>query len=173
MRHGQTDYNVSNRINCEPRVLIGLTETGKKQALVAREKLKGVKFDIIFTSEFLRTKESAEIVNSLQNVSMKVDKRLNEFNSGMEGESVEAYWKVRGEEIKDKFSYKLDGRESLGDVRKRVENFLEELKNENYENVLVVTHEAVVKAALRVAGEIPNNQQVQAIGNAEFVSFSL
>ena len=150
MRHGQTEYNVKNLINCTPSEIIPLTKKGREQVENVRKKLAGAKFDVIFVSEFLRTQETANILNR-SNVPIKIDKRLNEFNSGLEGQNIQMFVDERKKSGKSRMDFKLDDtRENLGDVKKRVKDFLDDLKDETYQDVLVITHEAVILAAMAI-----------------------
>ena len=172
LRHGQTDYNIKNLINCDPKTNIGLNETGRKQALEAARRLNGVKFDVVFVSEFLRTQETANFVNSKGGYTMKIDKRLNEFNSGMEGRNVREYWEKFDKQGGKKHKFKIEGKESYEDVKNRVEEFIEELREAKYRDVLVITHEAVIKMARVILDKVPIEEAVNiTIGNAEYLNF--
>ena len=64
MRHGETAWNAENRI-------LGITdiplnEKGREQARIAAEKLKDIHFDVIYTSQLSRAKETGLAVAALQ-----------------------------------------------------------------------------------------------------------
>ena len=58
VRHGQTEWNKIGRM--QGRIDIELNNEGKQQAMIVREKLKGVKFDKVFSSPLKRAVETAE-----------------------------------------------------------------------------------------------------------------
>jgi isoleucyl-tRNA synthetase len=62
MRHGEAESNVLDVINSGDKEKYGLTEQGKEQAMKTAELLKGKKIDLIISSDFRRTRETAEIV---------------------------------------------------------------------------------------------------------------
>ncbi len=112
-----------------------LSELGVKQSKELKDKIKGKKFDVVFSSDLKRAVDSAKIIfgdNVIQ------DKRLRECNYGDLNQAKEE--KVKYEEhIDESFP---DG-ESLKDVEKRIGEFLNEIR-EKYEgkNVAVVAHKA-------------------------------
>jgi len=81
MRHGEAQSNVRNveDINGDPENR--LTDKGRQQALHAAADLRSEKIDIVITSPFLRTQETAKIVLSelgLPDSALMTDERLGE-----------------------------------------------------------------------------------------------
>ncbi len=153
MRHGESEYNVNHLINQDPKIKINLTEKGVEQAKGVAEKLKNEAFDIIFVSEFLRTQQTAEIVNKFHNSNIQIDKMLNEAQVGFEGRPNTEYREAREKSGMDLFHFKIEGKESWQDVKNRMNDFLNYLKGQDYGNVLVVTHQWPVF----IANDIINN----------------
>ena len=87
IRHGQSNYNVKNLCNDDPKKRVYLTALGKKQAENARERLKNENIEVIYISELPRTKQTAHIINKSHKVPIKVDARINERKTGFEGRS--------------------------------------------------------------------------------------
>ncbi|MBI4894892.1 MAG: histidine phosphatase family protein [Candidatus Aenigmarchaeota archaeon] len=115
---------------------VGLSDLGKKQNLDLKELIKRSKFDIVFTSDLRRAKETANFV--FNGTKIIEDKRLRELNYGvLQG--------AREEEIvyEKHISNRFPNGESLKDVEKRMKEFLDYLKN-NYsgKHVAVVAHKA-------------------------------
>lgn len=137
VRHGQTDWNKVGRL--QGHIDISLNQEGKKQAQIVKQKLKGVKFDKVFSSPLKRAKETAQIIC---NQKIVVDDRLIErFNGELEG-------KFKDEiKVYPDFNDPNDTRfgiEPLDCFKARVNNFLDDItKNYKNQNVLVVTHAGV------------------------------
>lgn len=138
VRHGQTNYNVLELINCDPSIDVFLTEAGINEAKQSAERLKNEPLDAIFVSELPRTKQTAKYINQYHNVPTIVDKRLNDINTGLEGKSISEYHAER-DAAEDAFEYKRLGAESSKDVYDRTKHFIDDLKKMKYQNVLIVT----------------------------------
>ena len=93
VRHGQTISNIKDICDDDPLKKTVLTAKGEVQAQKVAEILKNKKFDIIFTSEFFRTNETAYIINQYHNVKIKVDKRLDDRKTGFTGEPERTFLK--------------------------------------------------------------------------------
>ena len=79
MRHGEAIDNAKHILDPKGDPNNHLTEKGKKEAIVTAKKVKGI--DLIFSSPFIRTRETAEIVkHELGLQSVVIDERLHEFN---------------------------------------------------------------------------------------------
>jgi len=131
-------------MNADPKKPVNLTELGKKQALEVYEKLKEVPIEIIITSELPRAIQTAKIINKGRKIPIKIDSRINEIRSGMEGEIYDTYKEKQKELAKEKGvetrEVRINDGESFNDLKERVAGFVEELKLQKYKIVLVVTH---------------------------------
>ncbi len=142
VRHGQTNYNLKHLCNDDPLVNVFLTDKGKEQSRVVAQKLKEHHFDEIFISQIPRTKETADFINKFHNVKIKVESRLNDRKTGLEGGSTSEFnVLMKG----DLFNKKLDNGESFQEEKERVFSFLDELASSNAENVLIVSHHEIIK----------------------------
>jgi len=146
MRHGQAESNLKNRIvsniktNHSP-----LTEKGKKEAFLTAKKLKNKKVDLIFSSDFLRARQTAELVAETIGLDKKkivFDKRIREINTGIfDGGSPEKYHNYFSSQL-EKFSKIPPEGENLIQLKQRVMNFLEEIDSRyRGKNILIVCHE--------------------------------
>lgn len=173
MRHGESEYNVVRRINFDPKVKVSLTLKGKDQVHAAAVKLHDLRFDAIYSSKFIRAKESAKIIAEGRRIKIKTDKRLNEMDYGFESEEVEEYYKARkGAEVLSEF--KVKGHESFLDVKERVYDFLKDLRKKKYGRVLVVAHEAIVQAARALCNELNDEEAFTTpVKNAQFFMFDM
>ena len=85
MRHGEAVDNAMHLDDPKGDPNNHLTDVGKQEAIVASNKLKNEKIDFIFSSPFLRTRETAEILRrelGLEEKQLIVDDRLHESNEG-------------------------------------------------------------------------------------------
>lgn len=164
MRHGEADNNVKNVISTQKLNNHHLTKKGKVQVSKAIQDLKKDNIDLIISSPYVRTKETAELVAEglgLQKESVIFDDRVGEINLGdLEGKSVEEYHNYFGSQI-EKFTKNPMNGETLADVKKRVGEFLYEI-NDKYEgkNILVVSHEYPVWMMLTAADALTDTQSV-------------
>ena len=140
MRHGESEANAKG-VMAGSAVDSPLTERGKEQALVVASKIKGVKFDYVFSSPLSRARETARIISAECNIAVKVveDARLKEFNVGdAAGMNAEEYHRLR------KQGHIFNGSESMDDVHERISSFLADL-NVHAHNILVVSHNGTGK----------------------------
>jgi len=173
MRHGESEYNVVSRINFDSRKEIHLTLRGKDQVEKTAGELSDVRFDAVYTSQFVRAQESAVIMTKGRRIKIKVDRRLNEFKFGFEGENVEVYYKLRAE-AEEIVKFKIKDFESFLDVKRRVSEFLQELKKQKYGRVLIVAHEAVVQAARTIFNELGDEDAfTTSIKNCQYFMFDM
>jgi isoleucyl-tRNA synthetase len=145
MRHGGTEGNQREIVSYKNQSNDHLTPKGKEQAALSASQLKNDKIDLIFTSTFARTKETADIVAKSLGLSPEniiEDERLIEVNPGeFDGKDWNEYHKTMYSLGTDWFTHTMPGGESMNDVRKRMGEFIYEIE-EKYKdkNILIVTH---------------------------------
>jgi isoleucyl-tRNA synthetase len=142
MRHGGSKGNLTDLISSKPENIDHLTEEGRKQVLESIQKLKKQKIDLVISSDFLRTKETALIAQKELKISdenLLFDKRIREINAGN-------YEGKKWSEYPNFFKKGENKAESLFDVKKRVSEFLYDIEKK-YQNkkILIVSHESVVR----------------------------
>lgn len=170
VRHGQTNTNIQRKYNFRNE---DINEKGIQQAEELREKIKDMDFDVIYCSPLLRARHTANIINTKKR-EIIIDKRLEERNSGnlagkpLEYTNREIYW-----------DYYTDNRygteETIEKLFERVSTFLNELKNKEYNKVLVVAHSGVSKAFYAYFNGIPKDGKFLKLGleNAEIKEYQL
>lgn len=81
-RHGQTEYNVLGRI--QGQIDTPLTDGGYKNAFLVADKLKGLKFDHIYSSDLGRAFITAHVIAEKLNLENRIvrEKKLREQNFG-------------------------------------------------------------------------------------------
>ena len=135
MRHGGSEGNEKGVISCKKENKDPLTSLGRKEALASAKKLAGDKIDIIVSSPFVRTRETAEIV--AEEIGMAKDKII--YNDELAEISCGEYEGTSWSEFS--FEKKLNGVETLDQIRQRVMKKMYEI-DKKYEgkNILIVGH---------------------------------
>jgi len=143
MRHGEAMSNVKGVVSGWPEKFLNpLTKKGKATVREAGKKVKNKNIDLIFSSDLLRTKETAEIVGRILKIKPKYDKRLREigfgiFNSGPIS-IFDRYFKYNEQRIKKGAP---EG-ESYSDVSRRIASFFREVnKKHKGKNILIISHQ--------------------------------
>jgi broad specificity phosphatase PhoE len=149
-RHGETELNVTRRVNGDPDVLVPLTASGEAQARSLGEQLANVPLAVCVHTRFDRTRRTAAIALARRELPFVVEPLLDDVDVGtLEGETVDAYrsWK-RAHTRRDQFP----GGESLDDAARRYAHGFEALLARPEPIVLAVVHEIPIRYALNAAG---------------------
>jgi len=152
LRHGDSLRNQKDITSCWPeKNYLPLTKKGEKQIKEAAKKLKKEKIDLIFSSDLLRTKQTAEIIGKELELKPKFDKRLREVNVGIfNGKPIREigrFWDEEGklpplEYYLKRFQVAPPKGENYTDIEKRLYFFMKEIdKNYQDKNVLIVGHQ--------------------------------
>ncbi len=145
MRHGGTEGNKNNIVSFKNQNKDHLTEEGKKEVENTAYNLKKENIDLIVTSNFTRTKQTAEKLRDVLGLpagAVVEDSRLQEINPGeFDGGSWSSYHGHMSSRGKGWFGHKIGGGESLMDVKKRTAAALYDIE-EKYKgkNIVLVTH---------------------------------
>jgi broad specificity phosphatase PhoE len=143
LRHGEALSNVRDIVSSWPEKFENhLTNKGKKTIKESAEKLKDKNINLIFSSDLLRTRQTAEIVGKKLKIKPKLDKRLREINFGVfSGGSIEKMWNYfKGEEERIKKAPAKG--ESYPKILKRMMSFLKDTdKKYKGKNILIISHE--------------------------------
>lgn len=148
-RHGQTRWNMENRI--QGWMDSSLTELGIKQALWLKERLQAMAIDVIYTSPSKRAYDTAEILRGKRETAIIPEDSLKEMSMGhWEGKAFarvrESYEHEYKTYWKSPHLYKPISGESYYDVQKRVIPWMEELLSQGENNsILIVTHTVTLK----------------------------
>ena len=159
IRHGQTNWNEERRAQGQSDSK--LTKIGKEQAVALGKKIKQIKFDKIFCSSSLRTRQTAELVFPKTELEIEYLDSLREiFLGSWEGklykdievenpESHNHFWK-------EPHLFKLTGAENFYQLQKRaikvVDSILEKFESKK---VVIVSHGALIKTLLCFAERKP------------------
>lgn len=144
MRHGEADHNISQTLNSDPSEAVNLTAQGRNQVQETAKELQKCGIDMIFSSPFPRTKQTAEIVAQelqLDPSTISYDARLGEVDAGdMNGKPLETFRKLFSSPYERYHTNPHNG-EMGTDVFARVSAFLQEIQAKYPgKNILVVTH---------------------------------
>jgi isoleucyl-tRNA synthetase len=168
MRHGEAEHNTLDIYSSDPNTY-SLTEKGKEDVQKTAKELK--KMDVIYSSPFLRAKETAELLAETINFPKEkiiYDQRLGEYNFGeLSGQKVEDVNKIF-QSSSWQFDSKLPGGESSQDAKNRFGEFLYEIdKKHKNENVLIVSH-GIANEVLPSVIEAANQERSKEIFKTRF-----
>lgn len=146
VRHGQTNDNM---MQISSRVDTDLSEKGIEQALVLKEKIESLDFKRVFVSSLKRTWHTAHLAGISK---FEVDERIREIDLGyFQGYTFKELENKYPDLIEEKklkpLMFKFPNGESYEDLYHRVVSFIEEKVKEG-ENILVFTHEGVIRSIL-------------------------
>ena len=170
VRHGESDSNVKYIYNYKDE---DINQNGIEQAETLREKIKNIDYDIVISSPLLRAKHTAKIIN-VKNKEIIFDERIREREHGsLEGIPIDS---IDKEDFYNYYSKEKYGTsESFPDVVKRVNGFLNDLKNKDYNNVLIVSHGGISRAFYAYFNGIPEDGNFWNLGikNTEIKEYEL
>ena len=170
VRHGECDSNVKKIYNYKNE---DINENGIKQAENLKKYIEKINYDVIISSPLKRAIHTAQIINA-KNKEILIDDRLEERKHGsLEGKSItvtnrEDYWNYY---TKTKYGTE----ESIKELFKRVNDFLEELVKKDYKSVLIVAHSGISKAFYVYFNGIPEDGNLLSLGlkNTEIKQYEL
>ncbi len=148
LRHGETEYLTVKKHRTYPLKgslsSVAITKKGRKDIRKIVPEIEKKEIDLIYSSDFLRAKQTALIVArgiKLPRKSLFFNKELRDMNLGI------YHGKLRSEvsndlgEIPQDFNQKPEKGECLNDVLKRMIDFIREIDKKHKEkNVLIVSH---------------------------------
>jgi broad specificity phosphatase PhoE len=130
MRHGQTEHNLKGLWNFGDTT-DSLTTEGKNQVIATAQSLQK-KPDIIISSPYVRTMETAKLIASecgVKEQDIITDNQIVEWNVGQEfdGKPLDNYFAVRNKDA-DRYGFKTEDGESYAEVFTRASQFLYEIE---------------------------------------------
>lgn len=153
-RHGQTDMNKNKLI--QGRSDPPLNETGVAQAIAAGERLKGITFDAVYASPLQRAVMTASLISGVPEEQIITDSRVIEVDFGRYegckyygmGPAMTAYWACPELFPAPKTV------ETIPQMVARAHSFVEDLKQQPYERVLLVCHGGIMRV---LTGQLEGN----------------
>ena len=163
IRHGQTEWNSQGRYQGAQDTI--LTETGIKQAKLARKYLSRVNFANFYSSPKKRALQTANILADGLNIKINIREDLKELNfgkwEGLTFENINTSYKQDYQNwLSDPYNNTPTGGESFKVLLERAGSEINKIVNENPEgsNVGVVTHGGVIIALLVNWLQIPSQR---------------
>ncbi len=161
VRHGQTEWN-KNHINMG-QLDSPLTELGIEQAKETAEKLKGIKFDAIFSSDSDRAHNTAKILKLERELEIQTSKLLRERTYGhFEGKPDREYKEAikhlleEAEKLTEKEQWTYKFGDDVESDEELVNRFMVKLREISVaypsKTVLVTTHGGCIRTFLRKTG---------------------
>ena len=169
VRHGGTDYNLAGRLNGDPSVPVHLTDQGREQVALLRDRIADMRVDLGVRTRFPRTEQTIAILLEGRDVPVVVCADLDDVLLGeFEGRSVEDYRRFRDENGQEA---RPRGGESRLDALARYTRGFERLLEVDARAPLVVTHDIPIRfLANAIAGEDPLEGSVHAVANASLLT---
>jgi len=150
LRHGEAENNRQKIVSSYPeKKKYPLTIKGAKEIEKLIPWFKKKNIDLIFSSDLLRTKETAQIIAGALNKKITYDKQLREHDFGAyNGRTHEDWHSLFGDKT-NQYSIRPPSGENLKDVQKRMIDFLK-MVDKKYENktILIISHANPIIAAV-------------------------
>ena len=151
-RHGQTDWNAERRVQGQSESR--LNELGIRQAKALGERIRDLRFDRIYCSSSLRTRETAahafahadlaiEFLDTLREIHMGPwEGHLYDDISASEPDSFRHFWQ-------EPHLFRVDGAESFYDLQERALAAIAGIAAQcRGQEIAVVSHGALIKSVL-------------------------
>ena len=170
-RHGETPWNVENRVS--GRTDVPLTEKGVEQARLLAHSAMGKGIQVILASPLLRARQTAQAVSEAIGVPIELDERLIELDFGsFEGgpRSDPDFQYTRAQ-----FPTRYPGGESAFQLAHRVYSCLEDVKRKYAgKTVLLVCHGGVCRMVRSYFMDLTNDEYSHYFApNAELVEYDI
>ncbi len=146
VRHGETDANKENRLQGSEGPNLPLNAEGLAMIQKLSEELL-VSPEIMYVSPLLRTQETAEILNRRFQVPVVLVPEIRERNFGsLSGKfRKDINQQLVQDDLEGHYDYHPYGGESVEDVTKRVQEFIQSLQTRKETSIVLVTHRGVIR----------------------------
>ena len=132
---------------CQSQENNPINETGLSQANELAGRIGKMKFDHFISSDLLRARQTAEIVNKSLKMEIMYDKRLRERLTGVFGGKSKD--NIPNDAIENAHKY---GGETFEDIYNRVKDFYDEMKLKKIDNALIIAHSGSIRMIRYIAG---------------------
>lgn len=147
-RHGETDWNVNGiTMGQLEGIETSFTEKGYQELLSISESMKESHIEIIYSSDFKRTIETAKLASVQNNVPIIVTKRVRGLNMGKyQGQAFESF--INSIDVKRSFAdydIPFPNGESINQLNNRLVTFIKDTcETTPYSRIAIVTHSAAI-----------------------------
>lgn len=173
VRHGETDWNAERRL--QGHTDIDLNARGLAQAAQMAKALKSIdfQFDVLYTSDLQRAKETAKAIEGLYSVSAISHNALRERHLGaLQGLTISEAPAIQPElwqaHLRRDIHEELRGGESILQFSNRIQVALEEIQEKHVgKTILLVSHGGALDMMYRIASnQALDAERVVAVPNA-------
>lgn len=152
VRHGES---VGNKAGLHQTPEMELSESGRRQSELLARRLKKIKPDLIYSSTFLRTRQTAEIISKSLNIPVEYWDSLTELRTPSEihNKSINdpKIAKIK-EFVKKNFArenFRYSDEETFPELNNRIKKVLEHLiRNHQKQNIICISHASMIKAIM-------------------------
>ena len=146
IRHGETDLNKEERLQGSKGPNPSLNSDGRRMVADLRDSLL-ITPEIIYCSPLVRAIETAHILNERFVVKIIATPELVERDFGTLSGKLrnEIDQKIVEDDLEGHYDYRPFNGESVDDVTKRVEQFINKLRTNKEEVVMLITHRGVIR----------------------------
>jgi len=152
IRHGEGHHNANN-LYSQPH--FELTDKGKEEAKAAGSRLKHLPIEVLVVSSFVRTKQTAEIINNqignkpviYSDLPVEV-KRPSEIAGKRLDLPESLAIRKQMDENADDPNWRYSDEENFHDLKERGSKFLEYLEGFKEDNIAVVSHSVFIKMVI-------------------------
>ena len=161
VRHGDTQWNMLNRI--QGHTDIPLSDTGRQKVRALAQELSDISFSAVYSSDLCRSVETAQILVDGSGLNVKTDSDLREFSYGSwEGLTLEEVQAREADGFARRFrqrdvDFAAPGGESAIHLLRRVRRFYVKAtaKHDPDQNVLVTGHGGSLRALVLCLLDLP------------------
>ncbi|MBI4426741.1 MAG: class I tRNA ligase family protein [Candidatus Kerfeldbacteria bacterium] len=166
VRHGEATISLKDKINTEITLNqhVVLTERGRQQVKKTAQALARQGVQVVVSSDFVRTKQTAQAIAAAAGVAMQTDSRLDEYQVGpeFEGQTTKEFHQRLGH-VNRFHTLPPGGAETWLDVRKRLFELLFELDAKyDGQTIVLVSHGDPIFVAVWAAS-LKAESQVEAV----------
>jgi broad specificity phosphatase PhoE len=153
IRHGESEANIQHVISNYGSPF-GLTERGRQQVQVLAERLKDLPITTMCSSPVLRAMDTVDILCQSLGLPYRATEALREYNCGvLEGKSDEESWRLHRQyyeawTLRHDYLSKPEGGESFVDIQNRFVPFIESLKRDDDDHILLIGHGGLFRLML-------------------------
>lgn len=143
VRHGESKSNIQRTVQGSESPL---TEFGRKQSALVAERVSKLPIDLILSSDYVRTRQTCEMIRKLVDKPVIYTPLLREFRRPSEFAGKKFRTPAVRKMLQTLISHADDpdwhysDEENISDLKRRAVEFLDFVTNRSEENIVAVTH---------------------------------